>query len=379
MKKVGIITICDYQNYGNRLQNYAVQEILKDLGYEVTTIVNNSPKPDKIDSLPYKERIKRLISQNPSKIFDKILLKIGDKLNAKKKSLLLNQKISSFKNFTSKYISETTFTVDHRNIPTELESLFEYYIIGSDQIWNPSFRYGSGFDFGTFCNKKKKIALSPSFGVSDIPDRYKKSYSIMLNEIEHLSAREESGSNIIRELTGRDAPVLVDPTLILTKERWLKISSQNKYKPHKEYILTYFIGEKENEIKKWINSLAYNKGMEICHMANIKDQKRYAADPSEFIDYINSAQVLCTDSFHGVIFSILMGIPFIIFDRKGKSVKMSSRIDTLLSKFHLEDRRFNKVKTHGNIFNVNYSHIQDILDIERKKTMTYLNEALNGK
>lgn len=246
MKKVGIITICDYQNYGNRLQNYAVQEILKDLGYEVTTIVNNSPKPDTIDSLPYKERIKRLISQNPSKIFDKILLKIGDKLNAKKKSLLLNQKISSFKNFTSKYISETTFTVDHRNIPTELESLFEYYIIGSDQIWNPSFRYGSGFDFGTFCNKKKKIALSPSFGVSDIPDRYKKSYSIMLNEIEHLSAREESGSNIIRELTGRDAPVLVDPTLILTKERWLKISSQNKYKPQKEYILTYFIGEKEN-------------------------------------------------------------------------------------------------------------------------------------
>ncbi len=376
MKKVGIITICDYQNYGNRLQNYAVQEILKDLGTDPTTIVNSSPRPQFVEKLSYKERITKLLSQNPVNIFTRIISKFNEKINSKKKAELLKEKKVTFKDFTAKFIKETPYTIDHNNIPTDLKDQFDIFVIGSDQIWNPSFRFGSGFDFGVFCRKEQKIAFSPSFGVSQIPEKYLQTYSKMIDEIQHLSSREVTGSKIISELTGRDAKVLVDPTLILSKERWQKISSPHKFKPHKEYILTYFIGEREKISQKWISETAHLKNTEICNLASIDDPYRYSANPSEFIDYINSAKLLCTDSFHGVIFSILMEIPFVIFERKGKSVKMSSRIDTLLEKFNLQNRRFDKILKSGDVFDIDYSHIKDILRSEREKSLQYLREAL---
>jgi len=376
MKKVGIITICDYQNYGNRLQNYAVQEILKDLGTDPTTIVNSSPKPQIIEKLSYKERLTKLLTQNPIIMYSKIVSKISEKLKSKKKSELLKEKIKTFKEFTAIYIKETPYTIDHTNIPIDLKDRFDFFIIGSDQIWNPSFRFGSGFDFGTFCPKEQKIAFSPSFGVSNIPDKYLKSYSKMIGDILHLSSREDTGSKIISELTGREATVLVDPTLMLSKERWKKISSPHKLKPQKDYILTYFIGDREKSSQEWISKTAIDNNTDICNLASIDDPYRYSANPSEFLDYINSAKLLCTDSFHGVIFSILMEIPFVIFERKGKSVKMSSRIDTLLEKFNLQCRRFDNIIKSGDAFAVDYTHIKDILVIEREKSQKYMREAL---
>ncbi len=141
-------------------------------------------------------------------------------------------------------------------------------------------------------------------------------------------------------------------------------------------MLTYFLGKVPKETQKKIKQIAEKNKLEIVRLADIRDKKRYLAGPSEFIDYINSAALVCTDSFHGTVFSILMETPFIVFDRVGTS--MYSRIETLLDKFKLHSRQANYIKD-DEIFNIDFSHIPPILDEERKKALNYLKEALNVK
>jgi len=126
---------------------------------------------------------------------------------------------------------------------------------------------------------------------------------------------------------------------------------------------------------KILQELASKNNLEIVQMASMADIERYNANPGEFIDYINSASLVCTDSFHAIIFSIHMEKPFVVFDREGKSAPMSSRIDTLLSTFKFENRKYDIVK-NTNLFKIDYSHITEILETERQKVYSYLKKAL---
>jgi hypothetical protein len=253
---------------------------------------------------------------------------------------------------------------------------YDFFITGSDQVWNPFYNGFSSIYFLEFAPKEKRIAYAPSFGIPKIPAVYKEKYKKWIMEIPYLSVREESGAKIIKELTGRDVPVLVDPTLMLTREKWLSIAKEDPYKPDKPYLLTYFLGEIPKGTRKRIKKIARDYNLEIVRLADTRDKKRYIAGPGEFIDYINSADLVCTDSFHGSVFSILMETPFIVFDRVGTS--MYSRIETLLNKFNLHSRQANYIKD-DEIFNIDFSHIPPILDEERKKALNYLKEALNVK
>jgi len=194
-----------------------------------------------------------------------------------------------------------------------------------------------------------------------------------------LSVREEAGAKIIKELTGRDAVVLVDPNLMLTKEQWLLISKTAIHKPNKPYLLTYFLGGICPENKEKIYSIARDKNLEVVNLEDLEDEVRYVADPAEFLDYINSSAIVFTDSFHGTVFSILFEKPFVVFDRIDNIQSMSSRIDTLLSKFKLDSRKWENVKNTDDIFNIDFSHVPEILEFERKKAIDYLKNALEVK
>jgi exopolysaccharide biosynthesis predicted pyruvyltransferase EpsI len=379
MKRVGIITINDYNNYGNRLQNYAMHEVLKSLGCEVQTIRNTPLKHNNTYRKDVYYVINRIKEMSSTELIEAILKRTVYRFHVTKNKKIINKRIEAFKKFTYKNIKETSYLVNVDTIPFDLEKQFDYFIIGSDQVWNPVFRHGYSLDFCTFAPIYKRIAYAPSFGISTIPDKYKEKYKNWLYEIEHLSVREEAGAQIIKELTGKETPVLIDPTLILTREEWNSIAIKANNKPAGNYILTYFLGGVTKENKNRIRYIAKNKGFEIVNLACLKDRKRYNADPSEFIDYVASASVLFTDSFHGAIYSIIFEKPFVVFDRIGKIPTMGSRIDTLLSKFKLEDRKWNNIKNTNAIFNVDFSHIPPILDSERKKALNYLKNALDIK
>lgn len=366
MKKIAIITLTGYFNYGNRLQNYALQEAVKFLGLNIETIKNNTKNSKKVS------RVKILIKS--SKLIFKILKsKTINYLNRQ----IINSRTKTFKKFTYDYINETNFKVDDNGVIEGLSDKYDYFITGSDQVWNPDYIKGSSIYFLTFAPKHKRIAYAPSFGVSKIKPECIENYKQWISGIDKLSVREDDGAKIIKELTGRQAPVHVDPTLLLTKEKWLSISKEASNKPKGKYLLTYFLGGIPNEYKKQIKNIVKENNLEVINLGDIREKETYMTGPSEFIDYINSCSVFCTDSFHGVVFSILMEKPFIVYERMGTSLSMFSRIETLLNKFKLEHRKVDNIKNNRDVFDIDYSHVPAILEKERKKSFDYLRDALN--
>lgn len=232
--KVGIMTITnDKPNYGNRLQNYAVQRVLESIGCEVETI-NNINK--RVITKPYKAFVKNIISSIHYNIsgFEK------DKLNT-----FLREK--RFNDFNKKYIKKSKYFVTETNIPKDLADSYDYFVCGSDQIWNPCFLRSSKLDFLTFAKKGQRISYSASFGISEIPEERKAEYKEWINGLDYISVREEAGADIVKNLTGRDATVLVDPTLMLTNEEWRSIAKKPKLNLEQKYLLTYFLGPISDE------------------------------------------------------------------------------------------------------------------------------------
>lgn len=375
MKRIGILTLNGYFNYGNRLQNYALQEIITEMNFNVETIINNNKEIVYSQNKEKSSVIKRLTVLPKKKIlkgikykFQKLLYKHNSEVRTK-----------AFKKFTFEYIKETKFRISDGNIPANLSDKYDYFITGSDQVWNPRNLHGSSIYFLTFAEQDKRIAYAPSIGVSEIKPEYIENYKKWISEMHKLSVREDDGAKIIKDLTGRDAPVLVDPTLLLTKKKWLSIAKEADNKPKNKYMLTYFLGGVPKEYKKQIKDIVKKNDLEVINLGDIREKETYITGPSEFIDYINSCSIFCTDSFHGCVFAILMQKPFIVYERQGSSLSMFSRINTLLDKFDLNSRMVGNIKTNEDIFNIDYSHVPPILEAERTKALDYLKEALNIK
>lgn len=365
MRKVGIITLNGYKNYGNRLQNYALQEAIRSIGFKVeTVIINQNDSPTK--------------ASNPSlKLIDITIIKRGARkiLNIKNKKYN-DIKTENFKKFSKKYITETSYKISDENLPITTLSHYDTFVVGSDQVWNPFYINGSPLYFLNFVPSTKRVSYAASFGISIIPDEYKTSYKKYLTEMKCISVREEQGASIVKEITGRDAQVLLDPTMLLSKDNWRSIAKESNEKPNSPYLLTYFLGDISKNTKRRINEIAKEKNLKIVNLASLKDIKYYTADPSEFINYIDSAEVFCTDSFHGVVFSILLETPFIVFERQGKLPSMNSRIETLLTKFNFKSRLAKNISRNDEIYNIDYSQVDKILRKEREQAYIYLKEAL---
>lgn len=384
-RKVGILTINDYTNYGNRLQNYATQEIIKSLGFEVKTIVN------KTDYIPSKnngliKRTKKIIRMDPQTIYRKLknkvdqfkysnlINKIDYLRNRNKINKNKQKKVKNFKKFTNGYINETEYTIYEDSLIPNLDSKFDFFVTGSDQVWNPIFKHNSYIDFLTFTTKEKRVAFSPSFGISEIPKEYIGNFTKWLNGFDYLSVRENAGAKIIKKLTGKTAEVLVDPTMLLNKEQWLNIAKTPTNKPKKKYLLTYILGDLTKKRKNEINHITQEMDLEIVDLANPKNSDIFISGPREFLYLINKADIFLTDSFHGTVFSILFNIPFVVFERKG-SLNMLSRINTILNKFNLQNRYEMNLQEINKLYDINFESTEKILKQERKKSIEYLHKC----
>lgn len=359
--KIGISTIIDNNNYGNRLQNYASQQVLLNMGLQPITV--------------------DVIFQNKYIFYSKSFIKncisgIQRILNLKNERIK-SQRLRKFKIFTNKFVpNKRMFISNLKNSRSNLKD-FDYFITGSDQVWNYNFRPNLDIDFLKFVDKNKRIAYASSFGVSEIPNQYKKQYAEYLNEMNHLSVREHAGQRIIKDLTGRDSEVLIDPTMMLDKIEWLKVTSKPRCMPKKKYLLTYVLGNQTEEFKEFIFKLAKEKNLEILNLLDPLNKDIHCVDPGEFVYLINEADVMITDSFHGAVFSILMETPFVIFERQDKEVSMNSRIDTLVSTFNMESRLSTHIKSIDDVYNIDFSHIDGILKHEREKAINYLKNAFS--
>lgn len=357
IKKIGILTLSGNDNCGNKLQNYASIFFLRKMGYDSETIWVTNPFKD--NSL---KQILRFLKRNvyAHTIYykrSKYFLRFNKLLNIKR-IIIKDDDIKKLYNY------------------------YDYFFVGSDQVWNPNNFNNECIYFLKDSELKKNISFSASFGVSDVPNELKKWYSTGLNNFNYISVREDRGREIVEELTNKKADVLIDPTMLLSSEEWSKISKKPKKfdkLKNKKYILNYFLGSLSEDRKKEIDRVAEENN---CIIINILDKNDpfYYCGPSEFLFLEKNAFLICTDSFHSSVFAFLFDKPFIVFDREQSNKEnMNSRIETLINKFQLKNRKYNnKNITKDNVNHV-YNESYKILEKERLTAKEFILKATNEK
>jgi hypothetical protein len=359
--KIGLVTLNSI-NYGNRLQNYATQTILRELGHETETILSNG---DINYSILYKI---------------KTAIKIFLPLKWRNQAIADSIRMKNFKKFDSKYIKMSRFKIKNNNCTKQAVKYYNSFVCGSDQIWNPIYKCNAAANFLMFAPKEKRLALAPSFGISEMPINRKEEYKEYLQEMEYISIRENTGAIIIKELIGKEVPVLIDPTLMLEKEKWLEIARKPRWLKDEKYILTYFIGDISDNIKNIISNLSRTYGFEIINLLDVKNINWYCTDPSEFLYLIHNCFIMCTDSFHGTVFSILFDKESYVFKRQDNLVSMQTRLDNLIDMFSIECMDFDAITDKNAICykvpkNLNK---EVVLKLEKNKVMEFLNNAFNN-
>ena len=188
--------------------------------------------------------------------------------------------------------------------------------------------------------------------------------------------REEKGAQLIKELTGRDVPVLPDPTLCLSRDQWESVESKPGFADDQPYVLTYFLGNETNKYRKFIENYAKQIDAKIIDLFDMREPEYYSADPAEFVWLIHHAKAMFTDSFHGTVFSLIFHTPFLVFDRiESGGMGMSSRIETLLGMVGSEDRMFGKTT---DITGIDFARADKIIASRAETAKDFLGGALRG-
>ena len=177
-------------------------------------------------------------------------------------------------------------------------------------------------------------------------------------------------------MTGRDALVVPDPTLCLSREQWGQVEKKPTFADDQPYVLTYFLGNETNKYRRFIEAYAKQAGTKIINLFDMREPEYYATDPAEFVWLIHHAKAMFTDSFHGTVFSIIFHTPFLVFDRiESGGTKMSSRIETLLKMTNLENQQFGK-GSEKEFSGVDFSSSDYEISIRAELAKEYLIDSL---
>ncbi|WP_343338824.1 hypothetical protein TPELB_10220 [Terrisporobacter petrolearius] len=356
--KVAIVTLIG-DNYGNRLQNYALQKVLEKKKLKVETLRNVSNIEQS-----YSAKLKRLIKRIA--IFHRPLEKLENE-----------KRHSNFKKFDKEYIKYSRFAVSNEKISTGLRKEYDYFICGSDQIWNPNYKQNGRVNFLGFVESSKKVSYAASIGSDMIPMDRIDELKEYLDDFKIISIRERSNVRMLKEIVNKPIDVHVDPTLLLNESDWKLLEKKPLKMINDKYLFTYFLGKRTNEQEKMIIEIANRNKLKIIDLC---DKKWYSSiGPSEFLYLISNSSFICTDSFHGVVFSLIYKKNFISYSRNGIGATMSSRLISLLDLVGLDDRYDVKLNELGNIKEIDYFKVDEILFEERKKSNKYIDNMIINK
>ena len=381
-KKIGLCICYDTYNYGSMLQSYATCKIIKKMDYSYE-IINYSRKLTigllfrSITKIPHQLK-SRIIGKKEKKRISKI-----DGLNQN-----LRKRHEYFKKFIDEnFENSLSNKCDTLKQLTSLSRKYDIVLVGSDQLWNPT-GYSTRFYNLLFVDENvKKISYATSFGVSNIPNSKKRIAKKFLNRLDAIGVREIRGKEIIEELTGRSAQVVLDPTLLFNQEEWLEFIPNSPKIINDKYILCYLLGDNVCH-RNAVSEFARKRNLKVVTLPfldkfvevdlDFGDYKLFDIGPQEFLNLIRNAEYVFTDSFHGTVFSILNKKQFITFNRFSTDSKNSrnSRIDSLFSLLGLEDRRSTDMNFSKIDYKIDYDAVDSKLDLLRKKSLDYLGSSL---
>ena len=255
-------------------------------------------------------------------------------------------------------------------------------IAGSDQIWNPTIFPDGRFDpvfFGAF-SPLRKIAYAPSFGVGHLPEGMEEELNGYLAGFSHLSVRESSGRDIVREAAGREAEVVLDPTLLPPAEEWSALAAERTVAG--DYILCYCIS-RSGALEPYIRRLAEETGLPVVQLCGTRRKLHpkakliFDAGPAEFLSLFQNAAYVCTNSFHGTVFSVQFQRPFFTAVAPAELQEPErSRTFSLLSRLGLTDRVVGKGDAAGLLDLPGWPAAEERLRAARAGAMAYLKAAL---
>ena len=360
MKKILLVTIQDFNNLGNRLQNYAMQTILETLDFEVDNL--------SVERMPYLER-KYFINF----ILKKILILLG--VSKYKPELAFVKRRYECTRFTQTWIHNYIYC-DREELNTRSWNKYDYAITGSDQVWHNWKLIDDelSYYYLDFIEPSKRIAYAPSFGFIEFPVQDIEVHRRGLANMSALSCREQEGCELVYKLIGKEACKVLDPTLLLKKEDWLKLEKKPKFHISKKYIVQFILGEISSDYQEEVQKIADLNHLSILNINNRMDPRRYSISPEEFIWLIHHAEIVCTDSFHAVVFSIIFEKGLRVFQRISTQCgDMFGRIYDLMKPLGLIDNIYGK---GNNISTILTANSKDYMKQERKKSLVYLNNNL---
>jgi hypothetical protein len=386
MKTVGLAVVVYKRNYGSMLQAYATQEVVAKLGFH----------PEIIRMEPFSNRIRvakagffanRLRNADERSYLTKMFATKLRRMTPTRFAANVGLRDEKYRRFVE---SRFLFSGAGSTIARVVERCREYHavVVGSDQLWRPSNIEGDFFTLSFVPDEVKRVAYATSFGVSRLPEKQRSKAREFLSRFEYLSTREVAGREIIKEVSGRDAPVVCDPSMLMDGNQWQMLEDESCH-VQGGYILCYFLGENP-VFRGFARRLADFTGFKIVGLLHgatyipgddsFADIAMYDVGPSEFLNLVRNAAFVCTDSFHGTVFSILFERLFFSFRRFEDDSELSTndRLQTLLGWAGLEER----LLTGGeNVLEsiektIDYSEVLGRVARKREEGLAYLRAAL---
>lgn len=362
--KIGILTFHRAVNYGAVLQAYALQKAIGGLGA-------------KAEIIDYRNRY---IESS----YDPFSLK-GNKIKAIVKIALLgrirSKKNRAFEHFSEKYMNLSAAHYEDSEALKKAEEQYDAFVTGSDQVWNTDCADFDPAYFLTFVkDQKKKNSYAASFGFTAIPEGYVPEYKKRLSGYRNISVREESGKQIVKQATGREVPVVLDPTLLLTEKDWSAVANDV---PQKGYILVYTVLYSDG-LLDYARKLSKEKGLPVLYLNDKSFENRdityiRGASPEDFLGYFRHADYVVTNSFHGTVFSAIFKRPFVSeirVEKEGKPCK-NERSEQLLYSLGIPRRILSDQTDIDEP--IDWEPAETALDTMRWQSFEYLNMIVDEK
>lgn len=366
MKKIGILTFHSVLNYGGMLQAYALNKYLNKNGFDTYTIDYDSPDVTNEYKLIYTD-IKRLGIKKCTKGNIRKILNLRTNYKRKKE----------FKKFKNTYIKMTERLKNKKDIIDELnQGKYDYIITGSDQVWNKQLTGTSEEIYLLDMKLKesvKKVSYAASIGNDKISEEELKKIDTILNDYTYISVRENTLNEKLKEISNKKISTVLDPTLLLSDKEWKEIMCKDRVE--EKYICVYML-QRNDRIIEVVNNISKFLNLKVIHFDDKKIYQNeltnyYEAGPDKFISIINNAEFVITNSFHGMVFSILLEKQFVAIPHTTRS----SRQYNLLQSLKLSDRMIgNEKKDYQRYINekIDYKEVKNKLEELKEGTIEFL-------
>lgn len=368
---IAIMTWYQYRNFGTALQASALYAVISGMGYSPCFIQYDPAKHRPSPDTTCFDLCKKLITYPFRHLFSP-------------KRYVSPERERLFETFLGSRIHETP-VCDSAHELAALNRLFDAFVCGSDQIWSPLY-FDENYFLAFVDDPSKMISYAPSIGTYQIADtEIRTKMTALISRFQHLSVRETYGSRIIQELTGQEARVVLDPTLLLTSDEWDDYAAATAV-PELDsgYILCYFL-RYSAKYKKFVKKLSAIWNLQIVEIPVwvLPDQQPdmpFEAGPCEFVSLIKHASFVCTDSFHGMAFAVNYRVPFFVFKRFADNdpENQNSRVIHLSEQLKLENRLVAPVFTKEIIEmrNCDFSAAHEKMALLRESSVSFLRNAL---